>query len=97
MGPLCLSRANISKNSVANMYYYHGKELKNKCGPKFNISKFEKLRIKREIVNLKKGNEKINSSKIKKSCYLRISIRYLKCEEFKHSKSEIPNNIVRKT
>ena len=54
---------NISRNPVANMYYYHGKELKIKRGPKLKISQFKKLQIKREIANLKKREEKINSSK----------------------------------
>lgn len=74
----------LSRNTVIHLYYYDRKTLKKKRGPKFKLSSFEKLRIKRQVAQYKKSNEKVNASKIKKSCYLRISTRSIQ----RHFKSE---------
>lgn len=85
----------ISRNSVLNMYYYERKLIKKKRGPHFKLSSYHKLRIKRQLALFKKNEEKINSSKIKKSCYLEISTRsiqrHLKREgyEYIRAKSKI--------
>lgn len=74
----------ISRNSVMHLYYYDRKVLKKKRGPKFKLTSFEKLRIKRQVTQYKKAHEKVNASKIKKSCDLHISTRSIQ----RHFKSE---------
>lgn len=82
----------ISRNSVMHLYYYDRKILKKKRGPKFKLSSFEKLRIKRKVAQYKEAHEKVNASKIKKSCYLRISARsiqrYFKSEGYKYCRAK---------
>ena len=74
------------------MYYYQRKHMKNKCGPKPKLTNFDKLRIKRQIAQYTKVTGKINASKIKKSCYLKIYTRniqrYLKCTGFTYVKAK---------
>jgi len=74
----------ISRNCVMHLYYYERKILKKKRGPKFQLSSFEKLRIKRQVALYKGAKEKVNASKIKKSCHLRLSNRSIQ----RHFKSE---------
>ena len=82
----------ISRNSVSNLYYYDKNPTKMKRGPKFKIKDYEKLRIKRQIAQYRKTEEKINSPKIKKACYLNVSTRsiqrHLKCQGYAYKKSK---------
>ena len=66
---------NLSRNVVINMHYYNTQLLKKKRGPKFKLTSYEKLRIKRQVAKCKAAQEKVNASKIKISCYLDISTR----------------------
>jgi len=65
----------LTRNSVIHLYYYKKQTLKQKVGPKFKLTKFDKLRIKRQIAQYRNSHEKINSTKLKKSCYLQVSTR----------------------
>jgi len=60
------------------------KNLKKKRFPQFQLSSFKKLRIKWQVALYKGAKEKVNASKIKKSCNLRLSIRSIQ----RHFKSE---------
>ena len=75
---------NLSRSSVTHLYYYDRKILKAKRGPKKKIRSFEKLRIKRQVAQYKKSKEKVNATKIKRSCYLQMSTRSIQ----RHFKSE---------
>ena len=65
----------MSSDTIINMYYFERKVTPKKRGPDFRINNYHKLRIKRQVAQLKKEEENINASKIKKSCYLQISTR----------------------
>jgi len=82
----------MSSDTIINMYYYERKVTPKKRGPDFRINNYHKLRIKRQVAQLKKEEEKINAPKIKKSCYLQISTRTIqrnsKCEGYKYVKAK---------
>ena len=50
----------MSSNTTINMYYYERKVTPHKRGPHFRINNYQKLRIKRQVAQLKKEEEKIN-------------------------------------
>ena len=66
---------NLTRNVIINMYYYDRQFVKKKCGPKFKLNSYQKLRIKRQVAQYKLAQEKINATKMKKACYLDVSTR----------------------
>ena len=85
----------ITRNSAINLCLYRPKLMLKKRGPKFKISKKEKLQIKRQICTFRERKEKVNSPKLKKSCNLSVSLRtierHMKEREMKYRK--IPKKI----
>ena len=65
----------LSRHSVRSLFIYKSKKQPMKRGPKRKITKSNLISIKREISKLERNKEKINSSKIQKSCELNISRR----------------------
>jgi len=66
---------NITRNSAINLCYYKNKVMPKKRGPKFSLTKPQKLSMKRVIGKLKESNQRINSKKLKSECVLNISVR----------------------
>ncbi len=48
---------------------------KKKRGPKFKITSSEKIKIKKELKNLKNQNQKVTAKKIKTNCNIDTNIR----------------------
>jgi len=65
----------ISRNSAIYLCYYRSKILPKKRGPKFSITKEQKMCIKRTICKFRENKEKVNSRKLKAECLLDVSVR----------------------
>lgn len=80
----------ITKDSVRNLYRYKCKAITKKRGPKVKLNSSLQLRFKREISNLKKRGEKVNSPKLIRNCNINCSNstchRYLKSLDYKYKK-----------
>lgn len=63
---------NISKQSARNLCLYKPKSIKKKTGPKDKINGFTSYRIRREVNNLKKSEQKVTTTKIIQNCKLDI-------------------------
>lgn len=81
----------ISKCAVRHECVYKHNTNPKKRGPKFKIENKDKLRIKREIANLKKSEVRVNSRKLVTNCNLNVSTRtvqrYLKSVDLKYKKA----------
>lgn len=64
----------ITRNSAISLCRYVKKDICKKRGPKFTISKGEKLLMKRMIGKLKERKSKVNAKKLKIECDLNISV-----------------------
>ena len=73
------TKLSISRHSARHMCIYHKIQHPKKRGPKFKIEKTRRLSIKRQIAKFEIVGEKVNSTKIIKSCGLEVCSSTVQC------------------
>ena len=68
------STLEVSRQSAKNLINYKLKLLKTKGAPKPKIRGLDSFRIRREISNLKRDGQKVTTTKIIRSCNLKVSV-----------------------
>lgn len=83
-------RLGVSRNVAINLCYYKVGVSTKKRGPKFKLSKYSKLKIKRKISSLEAQSKKVCAPKIKNECELSVSTstvqRHLRREGLKYKR-----------